>query len=243
MANPTMKIIAESTHAYTGEGATMQGTLTKSVAVTLLTIISAAVSGFYLATSPMAYMALIIGVIGSFILALITSFKPSMAPVTVSGYAICEGMVLGIISMLYEQMYFGITAIAVGVTFATLLTMLFIWRAGIIKVTDKVRSMIISMTMAVFVFYLIAMIASIFGYHIMPNSGIFGIALSFIIAGVAAFNLLLDFDTIERSVAMGAPKYMEYFCAFSLLVTLVWLYLEILRLVAMIYSMINGRDD
>ena len=98
------------------------------------------------------------------------------------------------------------------------------------------------MTGAVAIFYFVNIIASLFGFHMMPTSGILGIAIGFIIAGVAAFNLLLDFDNIEQAVAYGAPKYYEYFCAFGLLLTLVWLYIEILRLLQMIMAMF-GNDD
>ena len=161
---------------------------------------------------------------------------------TTPGYAVFEGAVLGIISAQFERMYFGISAIAVGITLATMFLMLFLWRAQIIKVTNQVRSVIISMTGAVAIFYFINIIASLFGFHLMPTSGIFGIAISFIIAGVAAFNFLLDFDNIEQAVSYGAPKYMEYFCAFGLLLTLVWLYIEILRLIQMILAMFGGDE-
>ena len=123
-----------------------------------------------------------------------------------------------------------------------MILMLVLWKTRIIKVTETVRSVIISMTGAVAIFYFVNIIASLFGFHMMPTSGIFGIAIGFIIAGVAAFNLLLDFDNIEQAVAYGAPKYYEYFCAFGLLLTLVWLYIEILRLLQMIMAMF-GNDD
>ena len=242
MANPAMKIISRPTAEYVDSPATMKGTFTKAFGLTLVTIVSAVLSGVYLAGSPAAYGILVLGMIVGVVLTIVTCFKPQIAAMTTPGYAVFEGAVLGIISAQFERMYFGISAIAVGITLATMFLMLFLWRAQIIKVTNQVRSVIISMTGAVAIFYFINIIASLFGFHLMPTSGIFGIAISFIIAGVAAFNFLLDFDNIEQAVSYGAPKYMEYFCAFGLLLTLVWLYIEILRLIQMILAMFGGDE-
>ena len=231
MANPAMKIIGKASTEYVDSPATLKGTITKAFGLTLVTIASAIASGVFLANSPAAYGVLILGMIVGVVLTLVTCFKPHLAPMTTPGYAVFEGAVLGIIS-----------AIAVGITLATMILMLVLWKTRIIKVTETVRSVIISMTGAVAIFYFVNIIASLFGFHMMPTSGIFGIAIGFIIAGVAAFNLLLDFDNIEQAVAYGAPKYYEYFCAFGLLLTLVWLYIEILRLLQMIMAMF-GNDD
>lgn len=242
MANPAMKIISKSSTEYIDAPATLKGTITKAFGLTLVTIASAIASGVFLANSPAAYGVLILGMIVGVVLTLVTCFKPHLAPMTTPGYAVFEGAVLGIISAQFERMYFGISAIAVGITLATMILMIVLWKTRIIKVTETVRSVIISMTGAVAIFYFVNIIASLFGFHMMPTSGIFGIAIGFIIAGVAAFNLLLDFDNIEQAVAYGAPKYYEYFCAFGLLLTLVWLYIEILRLLQMIMAMF-GNDD
>ncbi len=242
MANPAMKIISKGSTEYIDSPATLSGTIYKAFALTAVTIVSAVLSGVYLANSPAAYGVLILGIIVGIALTFITCFKPHLAAMTTPGYAVFEGAVLGIISAQFERMYFGISAIAVGITLATMLLMLFLWKTRIIVVTDRLRSVIISMTGAIVLFYVINMIASIFGFHMMPTSGIFGIAISLIICGVAAFNFLLDFDNIERTVTYGAPKYMEYFCAFGLLLTLVWLYIEILRLIQMVMAMF-GDDN
>ncbi len=242
MANPAMKVINKASTEYVGTPATLRGTITKAFALTGVTIISAVASGIYLAQTSAAYPMLFISGIAAFILAIVTCFKPNISPTTTPGYAVLEGVFLGIISAQFERMYFGISAIAVGITLTTMLLMLFFWKTRIIVVTEKVRSVIISMTGAIVVFYLINMVASFFGFHLMPTGGITGIAISLIICGVAAFNFLLDFDNIQSSVDYGAPKYFEYFCAFGLLLTLVWLYIEILRLLQMIMAMF-GDDN
>ena len=243
MANPAMKIIGEGSATYAGgEPATLKGTIGKAFGLTAVTIASAVLSGVYLANSSVAYGVLILGFIVGIVLTIVTCFKPTLAPLTTPGYAVFEGAVLGIISAQFERMYFGISAIAVGITLATMILMLVLWRTRIIVVTERLRSVIISMTGAIALFYIINMIASLFGFHMMPTSGIFGIAISLIICGVAAFNFLLDFDNIEKSVSYGAPKYMEYFCAFGLLLTLVWLYIEILRLIQMILAFFDSDN-
>lgn len=244
MANPVMRVIEKSRSEAVmslGPTATVSGAVQKSIGLMVLTIAAAVVSAKFLADTQLAFIGLAAGFIGGFILAMITCFKPSIAEYTSPGYAVFEGMGLGIISMQFEQLYFGISAIAVGVTFAVMLSMLVLWKTGIITVSDKLRSAIISMSAAVALFYFVDIIASFFGAGFMPRSGVPGIIISLIVSGIAAFNLLLDFDNIERSVRAGMPKYMEYFTAFGLLVTLVWLYVEILRLVAMIASMLQDN--
>ena len=144
MANPAMKIISKSSAEYIDSPATMKGTFTKAFGLTLVTIISAVLSGMYLAGSPAAYGILVLGMIVGVVLTIVTCFKPQIAAMTTPGYAVFEGAVLGIISAQFERMYFGISAIAVGITLATMFLMLFLWRAQIIKVTNQVRSVIIS---------------------------------------------------------------------------------------------------
>ncbi len=241
MANPVMRIIKEnnpSAQQYV-QPATLSGTINKSIGLIGLTIISAVAANYLL--GDMAGLGIMAGCVCGFILAMITSFKPTIAEYTAPGYAIFEGIALGLISRQFEQLYFGISLIAVGVTFTILVLMLFLWKTGIISVTDKLRSAIISMTFAVVIFYLIGFVVSWFGINLIPSSGIIGLGVSLIICGIASMNLLLDFDNIEQCVNNGAPKYYEYFCAFGLLVTLVWLYVEILRLVSIIMSMMNNR--
>ncbi|WP_196594615.1 Bax inhibitor-1/YccA family protein [Pectinatus sottacetonis] len=242
MSNPVMRILKKESDSITfGETATLSGSIKKSIGLIALTIAAAVMAARFFANTDLAVMGMGIGFIGGFILAMVTCFKPVIAEYTAPGYAVFEGMALGIISYQFEQLYFGISAIAVGITFTIMILMLVFWRTGIIKVTDRLRSAIISMTVAVAIFYIINLVVSFFGVNLLPNTGILGIGISFIIAGIASLNLLIDFDNIERSVAQGLPKYMEYFTAFGLLVTLVWLYVEILRLTAMILSMFNDN--
>lgn len=241
MANPAMRIIKDERAATFSEPATLKGTIQKSIGLVGLTIVSAALSAYFLGNSNLGDLAMLAGCIGGFVLALVTCFKPSIAELTSPGYAVFEGMALGLLSLQFERLYAGVSIIAVGVTFAVSISMLVLWKTGIITVTDKLRSAIVSMTIGIAVFYFIGMIASFFGVNFIPNSGLLGIAVALIICAVAAMNLLLDFDNIQTSVALGMPKYMEYFSAFALLLTLVWLYVEILRLVAMIMSFVNNN--
>ncbi|TCS80911.1 Bax inhibitor-1/YccA family protein [Pectinatus cerevisiiphilus] len=244
MANPVIRVMEkenENAAISFGQTATLSGSLQKSIGLVVLTIISAVASAFFLADTSFAFLGMGAGFIGGFVLAMVTCFKPSISEYTAPGYAVFEGMALGIISMQFEQFYFGISAIAVGVTFAVMITMLVLWKTGVITVTEKVRSAIISMTLAIAVFYFANFIASLFGADFMPRTGILGIVISLIISAVAAFNLLIDFDNIEKAVSNGMPKYMEYFTAFGLLITLVWLYVEILRMIAMIVSVLQDN--
>jgi len=174
------------------------------------------------------------GLIGGFIFALITIFKKDWAPVTAPAYALLEGLALGGISAYYDQLYHGIAIQAVGLTFATLFTLLTAYRFGLIPVTQKFRLGIVAATGGIAVFYLAEMVLGMFGIHFtsINGSGAIGIGFSLIVVVVAALNLVLNFDVIERGVQYGAPKYMEWYGAFGIMVTLVWLYLEILNLLA-----------
>lgn len=177
---------------------------------------------------------LIVGAIGGLILAVITSFKPNLSGITAPIYAVLEGLFIGGISAYMEMRFPGIVFQAVSLTFAVFFTMLFLYRTGIIKVTAKFKMMVVSATGAIFLFYMLSFILSFFGISmpLIHDTGIFGIGFSLFVVGLAAFNLVLDFDFIDESVKRGAPKFMEWFGAFALLVTLVWLYIEILRLLS-----------
>jgi uncharacterized YccA/Bax inhibitor family protein len=180
---------------------------------------------------------LLTGVIGGFICAMVTIFKKEWSPVTAPLYALLEGLVLGGLSAVFELRYPGIAIQAVGLTFGVLFTMLFLYRTGIIKVTDKLRMGIFAATGGIALFYFLEMILGFFHINFMGTygvngSGLIGIGFSLLVVGIAALNLVLNFDVIERGVQYGAPKYMEWYGAFGILVTLVWLYLEILNLLA-----------
>jgi len=181
---------------------------------------------------------LMLGVFGGLITAIITIFKTSWAPVTAPIYALCEGLFLGGISAVLELRYPGIAIQAVGLTFGTLMTMLVVYASGMIRVSNKLRIGIIAATGGIALFYLLEMILGFFGINFVAvnGSGAIGIGFSLFVCAIAALNLVLDFDFIEQGVNYGAPKYMEWYGAFGIMVTLVWLYLEILRLLSKLRS-------
>jgi uncharacterized YccA/Bax inhibitor family protein len=176
----------------------------------------------------------------AFGVALVTCFKPNLARFTSPIYALLEGAFLGVISKLYNDVWDGIAYQAIALTIGVFAVMLFLYGTRIIKVTEKLRMGIIAATGAVFLVYLFNMILSLFGVDMpfLHDTGPIGIGISLAIVAVAAFNLLLDFDFVERGVAAGAPDKIEWYAAFGLLVTIVWLYLELLRLLAIL----QGRD-
>ena len=177
---------------------------------------------------------MLVGLIGGFICAMVTIFKKEWSPVTAPIYALLEGLVLGGISAAVELRYPGIAIQAVSLTFGTLFVLLLAYRSGLIHVTQKFRLGVVAATGGIMVFYLLQMLLNIFGFHFtsINGSGPIGIGFSLIVVGVAALNLVLDFDFIEQGVQYGAPKYMEWYGAFGIMVTLVWLYLEILILLS-----------
>lgn len=172
--------------------------------------------------------------LGGLATAVLTIFKPKLARFTAPVYALLEGALLGAISALYDTAYDGIVVQAVALTAGVFAVMLFLFATRVITVTDKLRMGIVAATGAVMLLYLANLVLSLFGANIpfLHSTGAVGIGVSLLIVGVAAFNLLLDFDFVERGVEAGAPRYMEWYAAFGLLVTLIWLYLELLRLLA-----------
>jgi uncharacterized YccA/Bax inhibitor family protein len=181
---------------------------------------------------------IIISAIVGFGLAILTIFKPKIARFTAPLYAAAQGVFVGAISKLYEVQFDGIVLQAVGLTIGVFVMMLVLYATGTIKVTDRLRKGIFAATGAVVLVYLVSLIARLFGSDIpmIHDAGIVGIGFSLVVVGIASSNLLLDFDFIERGVEMRAPRYMEWFGAFGLMVTLVWLYLELLRLLAKLRS-------
>ncbi len=172
--------------------------------------------------------------IGGLGVAVLTIFKPKLARFTAPVYALLEGALLGAISALYNTAYDGIVVQAVAFTVGVFAVMLFLFATRVIKVTDKLRMGIVAATGAIMLVYIVNLVLSLFGGDLafLQSSSAMGIGISLVIVGVAAFNLLLDFDFVERGVEAGAPRYMEWYAAFGLLVTLIWLYLELLRLLA-----------
>ena len=175
-----------------------------------------------------------VGIIAGLILAIIMRFKPQNAKVLSLGYAVCEGLAIGGISAMYEMQLKGIVANAALITFLTLFVMLFLYKLGIIKATDTFRKVVVTATASIAIFYLVSIVASFFSPNFIAvwNSGLLGIGLSIAFCAVAALNFILDFNFIEEGEKKVAPKYFEWFGAFSLLVTIIWLYLELLRLLA-----------
>jgi uncharacterized YccA/Bax inhibitor family protein len=220
---------------------TLTGTVNKT-GILLLCALATAVWTWrlFLQSHDMADVApwMLIGVFGGLIFAMVTIFKKEWSPITAPIYALLEGLVLGGLSALMELHYPGIAIQAVGLTFGTLFVLLLAYRSGMIQVTQKFRLGVVAATGGIMVFYLLQMLLSFLGFQFtsINGSGFIGIGFSLIVVAVAALNLVLDFDFIERGVQYGAPKYMEWYGAFGIIVTLVWLYLEMLRLLSKLRS-------
>ncbi|MCA9393234.1 MAG: Bax inhibitor-1/YccA family protein [Candidatus Omnitrophica bacterium] len=236
-----------------GENMTVQGTVNKTFALFALMLMTASWvwTKFYAISQPLIEgipydgsphtpqfvgVAMFGGAIGGFIMALVTTFKKDWSPLTAPAYALLEGLFIGGISAFFELQYPGIVIQAVGLTFGTLFALLLVYKSGLIQVTHKFRMGIAAATGAIMIFYLVVWIAGFFGanlfYDMRWGSSPVGIGFSLMVVTIAALNLVLDFDFIERGSQSGVPKYMEWYGAFGLMVTLVWLYIEILRLLA-----------
>ena len=226
---------------------TVNGTINKT-ALMLLLVIAGAIftwNKFFdaIAVNPEAgYSAVLlwlaVGGIGGLITALITVFRPQSSGISAPIYALFEGLLLGGLSAIFESMYTGIVMRAVALTLAVFFAMLFLYRSGIIKVTRKFMMGVFAATAGVALVYLVSFIGSMFG---APMSFLYGnsnlsIGISLVVIAIAALNLVLDFSFIEKASQSGAPKYMEWYGAFGLMVTLIWLYMEILRLLAKLAS-------
>ena len=220
---------------------TLSGTINKSFLM-LIVLLAAALYPWsqYLSTGDAATVStsILVGAIGGLVLALIISFKATLAPYLSLPYAALEGLAIGGISALLERRYPGIAIQAVGLTFGVFAVLLVAFRAGLIRVTQRFRAIVVGATGAIALVYIISMVLGFFHVNVpvLNDATPLGIIVSLVIVGVAALNLVLDFDLIQSGVAGGAPRYMEWYSAFGLLVTLVWLYLEILRLLSKVRS-------
>ena len=216
-----------------GTTMTIQGTAVKTMILLAIAAVTAGLSWQEMAGGGAMMFPVMIGsaVLGM-IFAFVTIFKPTWAATTAPIYAALEGVFLGALSCVIEARYKGIAFQAVSLTMMTLFVMLVLYSSRIIKVTQRLQMGIIAATGAVALLYFVTIILSLFHVSVpfIHSAGPVGIAFSLFVVGLAAFNLLLDFDYIEKSAAHGAPKAMEWYGAFGLIVTLVWLYLEILRL-------------
>jgi uncharacterized YccA/Bax inhibitor family protein len=224
-----------------GEPMTLQGTVNKTGVLLLCVIATAAWTWniFLRSHSQESAMSLaIIGGIGGFIFALVTIFKKTWAPVTAPIYALLEGLVLGGISAMFELRFPGIAIQAVSLTFGTLVVLLLAYRSGLIPVTEKFKMGVVAATGGIALFYLMTIVLGFFGVHFttINGAGPIGIGFSVFVVIIASLNLVLDFDFIESGVRAGAPKYMEWYAAFGLMITLIWLYFEILRLLSKLRS-------
>jgi uncharacterized YccA/Bax inhibitor family protein len=223
---------------FDAERMTIGGTVNKTGMALALLVIAASYVWNRGAGDPAIGAFVLGGTIGGFILAMVTAFKHTWAPYTVPVYAVLEGLALGAISVIFNRAYPGIVVRAVFLTFGTLAAMLTAYRTGLISVTDRFRMGVVAATGGIALFYFLGFILSFFGVHIplVASNGTFGILFSLFVVAIAALNLVLDFDVIDRGARQGAPKYMEWYGAFALLVTLVWLYLELLRLLTKLQS-------
>jgi uncharacterized YccA/Bax inhibitor family protein len=223
-----------------GAGAmTLNGTVNKTALLLVVTLAGALFSwsqfsAAMAAGNPAAVMPYVWGgAIGGFVVALATIFKKAWSPFTAPLYAALEGLFLGAASAMFELRYPGIVIQAVGLTFGTLAALLLAYRSGLIRATEKFKLGVVAATGGIALLYLVNIGMRLFGFQGMAfihEGSTIGILFSVGVVIVAALNLVLDFDFIERGVERGAPRYMEWYAAFGLLVTLVWLYLEILRL-------------
>ena len=222
---------------------TLHGTLVKTGILTLLLVVAGAVSWQAVRADSVLWVPMLLGgCLGCLGVAVVTVFVPRLAPWTAPLYAALQGLALGVISAVTEGVFGGIVFQAVALTVGVLGVMLLLYLTRVIRPTRRFAIAVVSATCAVFLFYLVALALSLFGvgvsfiHEMLYGSGVLGIGFSLLVVGIAALNLILDFGLIEAGVAAEAPKYMEWYGGFSLLVTLVWLYLEVLRLLAKLRS-------
>lgn len=222
---------------------TINGTVNKTAFLLILVLVGAMYSWSQFdgpASMGAVYPLTIGGALGGFLFAMITIFKKEWSPFTAPVYALLEGLFIGGISASFELRYPGIVIQAVGLTFGTLGALLLAYRSGLIRATEKFKLGVVAATGGVFLLYMADMVMGFFGHHVgmIYSSSALGIGFSVVVVIIAALNLVLDFDMIESGVQAGAPKYMEWYGGFAMVVTLVWLYLEILRLL----SKLNSRN-
>lgn len=241
-SNPALSSqIFQGEHAAFGESMTLDGTVNKT-GILLVCAGASAAWAWHVFTQTRSAASVLplmwIGLLGGLVFAMITIFKKTWAPVTAPAYSLLEGLALGSISAVLELRYPGIAMQSVGLTFGTLLVLLLAYRSGLIPVTQKFRLGIVAATGAIMLLYIAEFVLGFFGIHFssINGNGMIGIGFSVVVVIIAALNLVLDFDFIESGVRAQAPKYMEWYGAFGIMVTLVWLYIEILNLLAKVRS-------
>jgi len=236
--NPALKseMFRAASQRAAGDVMTLGGTVNKTFVLLGLVVLTAS---FAWGRPEMSTLFLVVGGLGGFGVAMLTVFKPTTAPITAPLYAALEGLLVGSISMIFEQRYPGIVLQAVFLTFGILFALLMAYRSGLIRATENFKLGVFAATGGIALIYVVSMVLGFFGTTIplIHESGMVGILFSLAVVVVASLNLVMDFDFIEHGAEVGAPRYMEWYGAFGLIVTLIWLYLEMLRLLAKI----NGR--
>ncbi len=222
---------------------TINGTVNKTAFLLILVLVGAMYSWsrFSGPASIGAVFPLVIGgALGGFVVAMVTAFQPKWSPITAPLYAVLEGLFIGGISAIFEARYPGVVMQAVGLTFGVMGAMLLAYRSGLIRATEKFKLGVVSAMGGILLVYLASMVMSLLGHPlgIVYGNSPLGIAFSAVVVVVASLNLILDFDLIESGAAQGAPKHMEWYGAFAMVVGLVWLYLTLLRLL----SKLNSRN-
>lgn len=238
-SNPTLndKVFTEARTGGYGEMMTIPGTVNKTLILLFIASVTASWAWFNATqVAGIIFVPLIIG----FVIAIVTVFKRDWAPVTAPLYALCEGFVLGAISYFFEARYSGIVVHAIMLTFSTLFCLLMAYKSGMIRASENFKLGIFAATGAICLIYVVDLIMGLFGHRIpmISDSGPMGIVFSLIVVVIAALNLVLDFDFIEKGSEAGLAKHMEWYGAFGLMVTLIWLYFESLRLL----SKLRSRD-
>lgn len=236
--NPTLRDDVFDRYDSGHEPMTIGGTVNKMF-ITLALLIAAAIVSWTMYAHGYNVGGLAIGgVIIGLILSLIISFKPATAPFLTPIYALAEGAFLGAFSATYERLYYGITMQAALITISVFIALLIAYKTRMIRATENFKLGLFAATAGIAIVYLLSFVLGLFGVKIpyLHDNSLIGIGISVVIVIVAALNLVLDFDFIENGAQQGAPKYMEWYGAFGLMVTLVWLYIEIVRLLAKLRS-------
>ena len=228
----------------TSQPMTVAGAVNKSIILTTIAAIIAiafyaySISLMHQGIANPAPLGAIVGAVAGLVVVLIMTFKPKTSATLSVPYAVFEGLFLGGVSAMYETRYPGVPASALLATFVTTISLFALYRAGVIRATEKFKSIVISATIAIALIYVVQMIMQLAFNSTIPGlfeqTGILAIGFAAFVAIIASLNLILDFDLIERCAQMGAPKYMEWFCATALLATLVWMYISFLRLLSSI---------
>ena len=241
-SNPAMKdaIFTRERAAAHEAPMTLEGTTTKSLLLIGLVVFSASFTWTQVLGGNVGIVvpAMVVGLLGGLVVALVTVFKPRVSPYTAPLYAVLEGLALGAISALYQARFKGLPVQAVALTAMVFVAMMVLYRTGLVRATERFRTGVIAATLGIMLVYVLTIVLSLFGVRVpyIHDNGMVGIGFSLFVVGIASLNLILDFDLIERGVQERAAKYMEWYGAFALLVTLVWLYLEMLRLLAKLQS-------